>query len=124
MKRGRPTRSVIRQNIVEILHYVDKSYGYELAKIYQEIFPLVTQRSIYYHLRKGLLTKEIEVDKIKKDKGDFSWGSTVEKTYYTLGKEAKPKDDQRVKTYLDKCGKNLQKNEKGSLSFVKSLFRK
>ena len=100
MARGRRIKSQIRQNIVEILYYLGQGYGYQLAKIYKEVFPQVTQRSIYYNLRKGLLTKEIEVHKIEEERGEFSWGSIVEKKYYALGKNAEPKGEKRVKEYL------------------------
>ncbi|MBU0456938.1 MAG: hypothetical protein ABH824_07205 [Nanoarchaeota archaeon] len=105
MVRGRPVRSQIRQNVVEILYYLEKGYGYQIAKIYNEIFPMVTQRSIYYHLRKGVLTREIQVHKIEEEKGDFSWGSTVEKKYYTLGNSALPKGENRIKDFLKKWKK-------------------
>lgn len=101
MVKGRPIKSQIRQNIVEILHYFGQGYGYQLAKMYNEVFPHATQRSIYYNLRKGLLTKEIEVHKIEEEKGEFSWGTVVEKKYYMLGKNAEPKGEKRVKEYLD-----------------------
>jgi hypothetical protein len=100
MTRGRPIKSQIRQNIIEILFYLGKGYGYEISKIYNEIFPQVTQRSIYYHLRKGTQTKEININKIKKESGDFSWGSSVEKIYYELGDNAKPKGETKVKDFL------------------------
>ncbi len=100
MPRGRPTKSVIRQNIIEILHYLGKGYGYDIAKIYNNIFPKVTQRSIYYHLHKGISTGEIEIEEIKEEEGDYSWGKVVEKIYYSLGKEATPKGEERVKTFL------------------------
>jgi hypothetical protein len=100
MKRGRPAKSQIRQNVVEILHYLGEGYGYQLAKLYNEIFPEVTMRSIYYHLRKGTETKEILLHKIKREEGEFSWGPTVEKIYYTLGEKANPKGDIRVKDYI------------------------
>ncbi len=102
MKRGRPVKSQIRQNIVEILHYLEKGYGYQISKIYNEIFAPVTQRSIYYHLRRGVLTKEIEIHSIKQEKGDYSWGSAVEKTYYSLGDNAKPVGVGKVKEFLKK----------------------
>ena len=102
MARGRPTRSVIRQNIIEILFFLEEGYGYQIAKIYNEIFPPVSQRSIYYHLKKGAQTKEIEIKKIKQEKGDFSWGSMVEKIYYSLGDAAEPRGDQRVGDALKK----------------------
>jgi len=100
MPRGRPTKSVIRQNIIEILHYLGKGYGYDIAKIYNNIFPKVTQRSIYYHLHKGISTGEIEIEEIKEEEGDYSWGKVVEKIYYSLGKEATPKGEERVRTFL------------------------
>ncbi len=102
MPAGRPTRSQIRQNIVEILHYAGSLYGYRIAKIYNEVFPHVTQRSIYYHLRKGTQTKEINVNKIEEEKGDFSWGTSVEKIYYELGSQAQVKGDRRVSTFFKK----------------------
>jgi len=49
-KRGRPVKSEIRQNIVEILFYLKRAYGYDIYKVYIKIFPKVTLRSIYYHL--------------------------------------------------------------------------
>jgi len=100
MKRGRPTKSIIRQNVVEILQILGKGYGYEIAKVYNKIFPQVTQRSIYYHLRKGTKTNEIEVHTIKQEQGEFSWGPNVEKTYYKLGSLAQPKGNQRVSNFL------------------------
>lgn len=100
MKKGRPIRSVIRQNIIEILYYLGKGYGYQISKIYNEVFPPVTQRSIYYHLRKGVMTREISVHSIKQEKGDFSWGSEVEKKFYSLGSLAMAKGSLRVKEFL------------------------
>ena len=100
--RGRPVKSVIRQNVIEILHYLGRGYGYQIAKIYNEIFPEVTQRSVYYHLRKGVLIGEINVHKIEQVEGDFSWGRIVEKKYYMLGKNADVKGDGRVKEFLEK----------------------
>ena len=58
-------------------------------------------RSIYYHLKKGLALEEFKIDQIKQEKGDYSWGATAEKIYYALGKNAKPKIDERVKRYLE-----------------------
>lgn len=102
LKKGRPLRSPIRENIVEILYFLEKGYGYQICKIYKEIFPQVTQRSIYYHLRKGIITQEMKINKVKEEKGDYSWGSSVEKVYYELGESAQPKGDNRVKNYLKK----------------------
>jgi hypothetical protein len=102
VRRGRPTKSVIRQNIIELLHVMGQGYGYEISKIYNKVFAPVTQRSIYYHLKKGIETKEIALDGIKREKGEFSWGSIVEKRYYKLSKGANPKGSQQVNEFLAK----------------------
>ncbi|MBN2567626.1 hypothetical protein JXB02_06110 [Candidatus Woesearchaeota archaeon] len=102
MKRGRPTRSDIRQNIVEILALMGQGYGYEIFKTYVRIFPKATMRVIYYHLKKGLALEEFTVAEIKKEKGDFSWGGEVEKVYYGLGAHAKVAGDSRVKGFFAK----------------------
>ena len=101
MKRGRPVFSQIRQNIVEILYFMGKSYGYDIYKVYRAVFPKITMRSVYYQLRKGVQLGEFRVERVTKEKGSYSWGSEAEKTYYMLGKSAKPKIDNRVKEYLD-----------------------
>ena len=102
MLRGRPVGSEIRQNVIEILYYLGQGYGYQICKIYNEVFPPVTQRSIYYHLKKGTKTGEISINRIKEEKGDFSWGNVVEKIYYELGEQAEPKGEKRVKQFLKK----------------------
>lgn len=102
MGRGRPVKSIIRQNVVEILYFLKKGYGYGIYKAYREIFPVVTMRSIYYHLNKGVETEEFKVAEVKKEQGNYSWGSTVTKTYYSLGPKAKPIMKKEVKDYFDK----------------------
>ena len=107
--RGRPVKSEIRQNIVNILAFSGPAYGYDIFKHYIELFPRVTMRSIYYHLNKGLDTKEIKIDKVKKEKGDYSWGTDAEKTYYTLGQNAQPRDTERIKKYFSEKKKSKNK---------------
>lgn len=102
MARGRPLKSEIRQNIVEILFFMKEGYGYEIYKAYINVFPKVTMRSIYYHLNKGVDTKEFKVSKVKAEKGDYSWGSQAEKVYYSLGENAEPRRDERVRKYFEK----------------------
>ena len=101
-KRGRPVKSQIRQNMVEILFYMKKAYGYEIYKAYVKIFPRITLRSIYYHLRKGIVIEEFKILNIEKEKGDYSWGTEAEKIYYGLGPGAKPSGNDRVKEYFNK----------------------
>lgn len=101
MARGRPVRSVVRQNIVEILYFLGSAHGYHIYKVYKNVYPSVTLRGIYYHLKKGLDTSEFDVADVQKEQGNFSWGTEAEKTYYKLGKKAKPKIDERLKLFLD-----------------------
>lgn len=101
-RRGRPTYSKVRQNIVEILYFMETGYGYEIYKVYKDLFPAVTLRVIYYHLKKGTELGEFEVAEVKKTKGDYSWGGEAEKIYYKLGPKAKPSMDPSVKEYFTK----------------------
>jgi len=105
MRRGRPVGSAVRQNVIEILSCLPRGHGYQLFKIYRELFPKVTLRVIYYHLRKGLELGEFEIEKVEKEKGDYSWGSEAEKIYYRLGPKAAPTGDTRVKAYVDNLNK-------------------
>jgi len=102
MPRGRPVKSVIRQNIVEILYFMGKGYGYDIYKAYRDLFPTVTMRSIYYHLNKGIETEEFKVAEKKKEEGKYSWGTSVTKTYYSLGPKAKPTMVKEVKEFFEK----------------------
>src|SRR3989344_5440528 len=98
--RGRPVKSQIRQNIVDILNFLGEGYGYDIYKIYIEIFSKCAQKSIYYHLKKGIATGEFIIKKIEKEKGDFSWGSEVEKIYYGLGPQAHPEQNTALQAYF------------------------
>ncbi len=100
--RGRPAISQIRENIVDILFYKGPCYGYEIYTTYIKIFPGVTMRSVYYHLKKGTQLGEFRVAKIRKEKGDYSWGKEAEKTYYELGKNARPKLSRRCARFFEK----------------------
>lgn len=102
MARGRPLGSKIRQNIVEILYFLKQGYGYDIYRIYKEVFPAVTLRSIYYHLRKGVQLEEFKIQKVKQEKGDYSWGKSAEKIYYILGPNAKPTALDNVKKAVEK----------------------
>lgn len=105
MKRGRPVKSDVRQNIVNILSVIKEGYGYDIYRIYREIFPSCTMRLIYYHLKKGIETKEIRIKDVRKEKGNFSWGAEVEKTYYALGENASPREDKRIEEVAKRQGR-------------------
>lgn len=102
MPRGRMPKSQIRQNIIEMLFFLKEAYGYDIYRQYIGIFPKVTMRSIYYHLKKGLDLGEVKINKIEKSQGDYSWGSEAEKIYYSLGENAKPTGNLQVKKVLDR----------------------
>ena len=102
MPKGRPVKSEIMQNIVEIFYFMKEGYGYEIYKSYIVIFPKVTMRSIYYHLKKGVDLNEFKVSKIEKEKGNYSWGGEAEKIYYSLGEAAKPTVNEKAKEYFEK----------------------
>jgi hypothetical protein len=107
MKRGRPVYSEIRQHIVDILYYMGKGYGYEIYKVYRELFAHTTMRNVYYHLKKGVEIGEFRVEKIIMEKGNYSWGGEAEKIYYSLGASANPSMDQQVRAFFTKR-ENLQ----------------
>src|SRR3989338_6020188 len=100
MPRGRPTKSSIRQNMVEVLAVTKEAYGYDLYKMYIRMFPRITMRSIYYHLKKGVALGEFMVSRVEKSKGEYSWGPEAEKTYYSLGPQAKPLGSDRVREFF------------------------
>ena len=102
MVRGRPTNSIVRNHLAEILFVVDKKSAYELHKHYLVLFGPISQRNIYYQLQKGVSLEEFEVEEIIDEKGSFSWGSTTRKVYYKLGKLAKPQLNKKVVEYFKK----------------------
>lgn len=101
MERGRPVKSIIRENITEIIYFMKKSYGYNIFKVYNNVFPKVTLRSIYYNLKKGVALGDFKIGKISSEKGNYSWGNEAEKIYYVLA-NAKARGDMRVRKYLEK----------------------
>ncbi len=105
MPRGRPIKSDIRQNIVEILFHLGKGYGYDIYKVYIQVFPKVTLRSIYYHLKKGVALGEFKVSKVEMEKGEYSWGGEAEKIYYSLGDKAEAKGSERVRKAINQIKK-------------------
>lgn len=101
-RKGRPPSSVVRQNIIDLLFVMGKAHGYEIAKHYNKIFAKVSQRLIYYHLRKGMDYGQIVIREVEKLDGDYSWGSQVERIVYELTKTAQPNVNVQIKKYFDK----------------------
>ena len=101
-KRGKRHGSQIRNNIIEILHCMKRGHGYSIYKIYRELYPKATMRSVYYNLHTGEKLGEFVIKGIESERGDYSWGAHAEKIYYALGPNAKPRGEQRVKEYFDR----------------------
>lgn len=101
MRRGRPVGSAVRQNIIEILAVLGRGHGYQIYKVYRDLYPKVTLRVIYYHLKKGVDLEELAVQNIEREQGDYSWGTEAEKIYYKLGPKANPRGDERINAYLE-----------------------
>jgi len=100
--QGRPIGSKVRQNIVEILYFYKYLYGYEIYRIYKELYPPVTLRLIYYHMKKGIDTREFKIYKIDRKQGNYSWGKTSENILYELGESANPMIEPRIRLYREK----------------------
>ena len=109
MARGRPLKSEIRQNIMDILHYLKKGYGYEIYRIYTSVFPKCTIEVVYYHLKKGVTLDEFRVERVSQEKGDFSWGPIAEKTFYALGPNASPRISRRLENHISKLREKAEK---------------
>lgn len=102
MARGRPIGSEVRQHIIDILFFMEAAYGYEIYKQYVRLFPKITLRLIYYHLRKGVELEELSISEIRQEKGEYSWGKQAEKIYYSLGPQANPNPAPEVSRYFSK----------------------
>ena len=99
---GRPIGSKVRQNMVEILYFYKRLYGYEIYKIYMDLYPKITMRLIYYHLKKGVSTGEFKVYTVDKKSGKYSWGGVSENIIYEPGPNANPLIEPHVKLYWEK----------------------
>jgi hypothetical protein len=88
--------------MVEILYFLGNAYGYQIFKVYRELFPRVTLRVMYYHLKKGVELGEFKQHKVVREEGEYSWGTHAERTYYSLGKDAKPIILNKVKEFTEK----------------------
>lgn len=108
-KKGRPPSSQIRENMIELLHCLGSAYGYQISKVYKQMFAPATRRVIYYHLRKGTELGVFEIDQVKREQGEFSWGTVAEKTYYKLGKSAQPRGDARIRQAVDELANASKK---------------
>ena len=100
--RGRPTKSIVRDRLTEILFVIGKDTAYNLHKHYVAIFGKASQRNIYYQLQKGVSLEIFKIETIVDEKGTYSWGETARKIYYSLTKSSKPMIDKKVVAFFKK----------------------
>lgn len=87
--RGRPSKSIVREHLKEVLFLGGKMTAYIAHKHYIKLFAATTQRNIYYQLEKGLEQGDFISEEIVEE-GDYSWGKSARKKYYQLAKNIKP----------------------------------
>ena len=103
---GRKPNSQIREEIVELLHFLKEAYGYELYKKYCHVFnKKVSMRSIYYHLNKGVELGIFNLKEVRNVQGDFSWGSGAKQVIFELGVNARPNISNNVYNKLQELKK-------------------
>jgi len=105
MPRGRPSVSIVRDRLSEMLFIKGKLTAYDAHKHYIRIFASVTRRNIYYQLAKGAVLGLFKKESVE-ERGDYSWGETSRKIYYEL----KSKDEVRLNLEIKKYFKEI-KNE-------------
>lgn len=101
MKQGRPARSIVRQRLGEMLFVAGRLTAYDAHKHYLKLFGPASQRNVYYQLERGANLEQFEKI-IVEEKGDYSWGSTTRKVYYTLKSKEGIMMDSRVREYFTK----------------------
>jgi len=102
--RGRPVKSVIRDRMQQIVDVLGSAYGYEIYKIYKEVFEPVDVRSMYYHLKKGVALGEFKMAGTKSVQGPFTWGRESTHIYYVLGDAASHKGNAELKSKVKELG--------------------
>ena len=96
--------SPVRKNLIELLYIGGKMTAYDAYKHYIQIFAKTSQRNVYYQLEAGEAKGEFSVE-TKEESGDYGWGKTAIKNYYTVGKSASPTINPEVKAYFEKINK-------------------
>jgi hypothetical protein len=56
--------------------------GYQIFNIIKDRYHHLSRRLVYHYLSLALKRGEVKVERVV-EKGDFSWGKTTEKKYYT-----------------------------------------
>jgi hypothetical protein len=104
MPPGRPSYSLVRERLKEMLFIAGKLTAYDAHKHYVRIFAKTSQRNVYYQLQKGVEKEEFQ-QAVVEEEGDYSWGSKAKKVYYSLAKEISVQIQKEVKEYFDSLKK-------------------
>ncbi|MCF7798346.1 hypothetical protein K9M74_00415 [Candidatus Woesearchaeota archaeon] len=109
MGRGRPSKSIVRDRLVEIIFVAGKMTAYDAYKHYIRLFGKASQRNIYYQLQRGeamgIFSREV-----KDEQGDYTWGNTAQKVYYSLTDQAQPRINKEVRSYFLEVNKKSENN--------------
>jgi hypothetical protein len=99
MPRGRPSKSIVRDRLVEMLFVAGKLTAYDAHKHYLKLFGAVSQRNIYYQLQRGE-AQGIFKKELVEETGHYTWGTTAQKIYYSLTPLAQPHINKDIRTYF------------------------
>ena len=87
VKKGRPTRSIIRDNLINLIKTNPGLAGYDYFKLYLSYYPKCTLRSIYYHLDKAVSLGDLTYS-VDETKRSISGQNKI----YSPGSSVTPKD--------------------------------
>jgi hypothetical protein len=87
---ARKAGSPIRTNIICILAALKKANGYQIYKVYKQLYAPCSLRVIYYHLQRGVQYGLFVIDSVVETKGSYSWGTTSQQAFYRLEPSVKP----------------------------------
>jgi hypothetical protein len=110
--RGRPVKSLIRDRMQQIVDALGKAYGYEVYKVYNQVFEPVCIRSMYYHLKRGCELGEFAEAGQKQEKGPYTWGRESTHIYYSLGEAASHKANNDLQEQVKKLGFSVREVKK------------
>ena len=102
---GRPRKSVVRENLKKLLFHFGSLTAYQAHRHYVTLFAATSRRNIYYQLHAGVDMGLFEIDTVTDEVGEYSWGSSARKVYYSLHSSAIVTPDNRIQQYV-----NAQKN--------------
>ncbi|MFW6378805.1 MAG: hypothetical protein ACOCZV_02175 [Nanoarchaeota archaeon] len=106
MPRGRPSYSLVRERLKQLLYLLGPLTAYDAHKHYVELFAKTSRRNVYYQLSKGEELGFFKIDRVEEEHGDYSWGSTSRKVYYELAAKTPVSIDKRVREHAQKVNAN------------------